>query len=88
MTLPGGSSRDQVGAILLVAGYPAAVWALARAVPMFRQHRRRRFLVAQAGTAAVAAGWALREKPVPSAINASAVVVFAIAWWVTGRSRT
>ena len=86
-TSSGGSIREQVGTILLLAGYPAAIWALARAVPMFRQRRGRRFLVTEAGTASVALGWALKNKAVPSALNASAVVVLALAWWITGRRR-
>ena len=86
-TSSGGSIREQVGTILLLAGYPAAIWALARAVPMFRRRRGRRFLVAEAGAASVAVGWALKRKAVPSALNASAVVVLALVWWITGRRR-
>jgi hypothetical protein len=76
-----------MGTVLLAVGYPAAVWALARAVPMFRQRRGRRFLVAETGTASVALGWALRGKAVPSFLNASAAVVLALLWWFTGRRR-
>ncbi len=79
------SVRDQVGTGLLAIGYPGAVWALARAVPMFRQRRRRRFLVLQAATAGVATGWVLHDRAVPAALNASAVVVFAAVWWIGGR---
>ena len=87
MTSTGGSTRDQVGTVLLAVGYPAAVWALARAVPMFRRRRVRRFLVTEAGTATVALGWALKRKAVPSFLNASAVVFLALVWWFTGRRR-
>jgi len=80
--------RQQVGNALLVVGYAVAVWALARAVPMYRQRRQRRFLAAEAGTAAVAVGWALRGKSLPSALNAGMVVVFAAGWWIGGRRKT
>ncbi|MDQ6797021.1 MAG: hypothetical protein M3011_03170 [Actinomycetota bacterium] len=80
--------RHQAGNALLVAGYAVAAWALARAVPMYRERRRRRFLAAQAGTAAVAAGWALRGEPVRSALNAAMVAVLAAAWWISGLRRT
>jgi len=79
--------RQQVGGALLVAGYALAVWALARAVPMYRQRRQRRFLAAEAGTAAVAVGWALRGKTLPSVANAAMVAVFAAGWWIGGRRR-
>jgi len=77
--------RQQVGGALLVAGYAVAIWALARAVPMYRQRRQRRFLAAEAGTAAVAVGWALRGQAFRSAANAGLVAVFAAGWWIGGR---
>ncbi len=80
--------RQQVGGVLLVAGYAVAVWALARAVPMYRQRRQRRFLAAEAGTAAVAVGWALRGQAFRSAANAGLVAVFAAGWWIGGRRKT
>lgn len=79
--------RQHAANALLVTGYAVAIWALARAVPMFRQHRGRRFLAAEAGTAAVAVGWALRGKTFRAASNAALVVLFAAGWWITGRSR-
>jgi len=80
--------RQQAGNAALVVGYGVAVWALARAVPMFRQRRAGRFLAAEAGTAAVAVGWALRRDVVPAALNGGFVVAFAAAWWIGGRRRT
>jgi len=80
--------RQQAGNALLVVGYAVAVWALARAVPMYRQRRGRRFLAAEAGTAGVAAGWALRGEPVRSGLNAAMVVVLAAAWWIGARRRS
>lgn len=82
------SPRDQAGLVLLVVGYPGACWALARAVPMFRQRRARRFLATQAAIAAVALGWTLRGKAVPAVLNASMVVVLAAAWRIAGRRRS
>ncbi len=79
--------RQQVGGALLVGGYAVACWALARALPMYRQRRTRRFLAAEAGTAAVAVGWALRGQSLRSAANAGLVAVFAAGWWVGGRRR-
>jgi hypothetical protein len=72
------------GLVLLVVGYPVAVVVLARLVPVLRQRRLGWFLALEAGTAAVAAGWALRAKPAPAAINAAFVAAFAAVWWWTG----
>ncbi len=79
------AGREQAGNALLVGGYAVAVWALARAVPMYRQRRRRRFFAAEAGTAAVAVGWALRGNSFRSAANAGLVAVFAAGWWIGSR---
>ncbi len=81
------AGRQQAGNALLLAGYAVAIWALARAVPMYRQRRQRRFLAAEAGTAAVAVGWALRGQAFRSAANAGLVAVFAAGWWIGGRKR-
>jgi len=79
--------RHQAGNVALAVGYAVAVWALAGAVPMFRQRRGARFLAAEAGTAAVAAGWALRRQGVPAVLNGGFVAVLAATWWVAGRRR-
>lgn len=77
--------RQQAGNVALAVGYAVAVWALARTVPMFAQRRTGRFLAAEAGTAAVATGWALRRQAVPAVLNGGFVAVFAAAWWIAGR---
>jgi hypothetical protein len=77
--------RQQAGNVALVVGYAVAIWALSRAVPMFGQRRTGRFLAAEAGTAAVATGWALRRQAVPAALNGGFVAAFAAAWWIAGR---
>ncbi len=79
--------RQQAGNVLLVTGYVVACWALARAVPMFRQRRGRRFVAAEAGTAAVAVGWALKRNALPAIVNTGTVAVFAAIWWIGGRRR-
>ena len=82
-----GPVRQQAGNALLVAGYAVAVWALAKAVPMYRRRQTKRFLAAEAGTAAVAVGWALRGRTWRAAPNAAMVLVFAAVWWIGGRRR-
>jgi hypothetical protein len=76
--------RRRASDALLALGYTLASGAGAKLVPMYRQRRRSRFLVLEAGTACVATGLAVRRRPLPAAVNAAALAGFAVAWVATG----
>jgi hypothetical protein len=78
---------DVLGVVLLAAGYPAAVVVLTRLVPVLRERRTRWFLILEAATAAITAGWLLLGRGEATLINGAALVGFAIAWTWTGRRR-
>jgi hypothetical protein len=76
--------RRRMSDALLALGYTLAWGAGAKLVPMYRQRRRSRFLVLEAGTACVVAGLVVRRRPLPAAVNAAALVGFAVAGVATG----
>jgi hypothetical protein len=80
-------ARRKASNALLLAGYPAAVVAGAKLVPVLRQRRTRRFLVLEAGTLSVVTGLVLRRRLLPAALNAGAAVALAGAWVATSRRR-
>jgi len=80
-------TADAVSNALLVAGYGLAVGAAVKFVPMWRQKRVGRFLVFEAGTAAVAAGLFLRGRNKEAGLNAAAFAGLALAWVLTSRRR-
>ena len=82
---PLSPGRRRASDALLLIGYPLAVGAAAKLVPMYRQRRFRRFLTLEAGTASVVAGLALRRRRVPALVNAGALAAFAGAWMLGGR---
>jgi len=71
--------------VLLVIGYPLALGVLARLRPVLAQRRVSWFVALQAATASITAGWSLHGRPLPAALNAAALVGFAIAWLITGQ---
>jgi hypothetical protein len=77
--------RRRASNVLLAVGYPTAVLAGAKLVPMFTERQTGRFLVFQAGTAAVVAGLALRRRRIPVLLNAGALAATSTAWWALGR---
>ncbi len=81
-------ARRRASNALLLVGYPLATGAAAKAVPMFAERREQRFLVFQAGTAAVVAGLALRRRLVPAGLNAAAMVASTVLWWAVGRHKS
>jgi hypothetical protein len=70
---------------LLVIGYPLAVGVLARLRPVLVERRVWWFATLEAATASIAAGWLLRGRPLPAAVNVAALAGFALAWVITGR---
>jgi hypothetical protein len=80
------SSAHVTGAVLLMVGYPLALGVLGRLRPVLAERRVWWFVVLEAATAGITAGWLLRRRPLPAVVNGAAVVGFAIAWWITGRS--
>ncbi len=68
--------------ILFGIGYPLAIVAIVRWVPVVREQRWRWFWAHQAGVAAIVVGHALRERPQSVVINGSWFVVAAI--WFLG----
>lgn len=79
--------KRPVSLILLLTGYPVAAAVLVRARAVLRERRTRWFVALEAATSAVAAGLALRGRRVPAALNAGAVVGFAVVWWWAGRAQ-
>jgi hypothetical protein len=71
--------------VLLMIGYPLALAVLARLRAVLAERRVWWFAVLQAATASITAGWLLHRRPLPAAVNGTALVGFAIAWLITGR---
>lgn len=71
--------------VLLVIGYVLALGVLARLRPVLAERRVWWFVALEAATASITAGWLLQGRPLPAALNAAALVCFAIAWMITGR---
>ena len=80
-------TKSTASNLLLVSGYGLAVGAALRFVPMWRQKRLSRFLVFEAGTAAVVAGLTLRGRDKEAGVNAAVLVGLAVAWALTQRRR-
>ena len=71
--------------MLLFLGYPLAVGVLTRLRPVLVERRLWWFAALEAATAGITAGWLLQGRSLPAALNAAALVGFAIAWLITGR---
>ncbi len=80
--------RRRASNALLLVGYPVATGAAVKLVPMFAERRRQRFLLFQAGTAAVVAGLVLRRRPISAGLNAAAMAGSTALWWAVGRHKT
>ncbi|CAN5465978.1 hypothetical protein BH23ACT9_BH23ACT9_34040 [soil metagenome] len=68
--------------LLLVSGYALAVPTTASLLRIAWRRNVPLFLVLEAGTAAIVAGWALKGEPMPAWTNAGFGVGF-LATWVT-----
>lgn len=79
------SATRRAGNVLLAVGYPAAGWASAKLVPMYRDEDTTRFLVLEAGTACVTLGHLLARRPFAAFLNAGAMAAFAGVWLVYRR---
>jgi hypothetical protein len=77
-----------VTAVLLVAGYAVAVAVLLRARAVLRERRWRWFIALEVATATVAAGYATAGAPLGVVLNVANIVVFAVAWLLTGPRRS
>ena len=71
--------------VLLVVGYPLALGVLVRLRPVLAERRVWWLASLEAATASIAVGWFLLGRPLPAALNGAALVVFALAWLITGR---
>lgn len=72
---------------LLVGGYAAAIPTTAMVLRIAWRRNVPLFLLLEAGTAAIVAGWALRGEPMPAWTNAGFGVGFAATWVAVGRVR-
>ena len=70
--------------VLLVIGYPVALVALTRLRSVLSERRVWWFVTLEAATASITAGWLLDRRPLPAAVNGTALVGFALAWLITG----
>jgi hypothetical protein len=61
------------------------VGVLARLRSVLTERRVGWFMVLEAATASITAGWLLDGRPIPAAVNGAACLGFAIAWLITGR---
>jgi hypothetical protein len=75
-----------MASVLLVIGYPLALCVLLRLRAVLGERRVWWFVALEAATASITAGWLLRGRHLPAAINLAALAGFAVAWVVTGRS--
>ncbi|MBW3649670.1 MAG: hypothetical protein KY458_03790 [Actinobacteria bacterium] len=77
--------------LLFLVGYPVAVAGIVRLRRTFRERHAGWFLVEEAGTAAIVAGWLLAEKGArgrrAAAVNAAWGLGLAAAWVIAGRRR-
>ena len=73
-----------IASMLLVIGYPVAVGVLARLGPVLAERRVWWFVALEAGTASITFGWLLHRRLLPAAVNATALVGFAVAWLIAG----
>lgn len=80
-------TSERISTALLVVGYPLAVGAALRLVPVWRGRRLRRFLVFEVGTASVTTGLLLRGRNREAALNATVLAGFALAWVISSRRR-
>lgn len=76
---------DVTASVLLVIGYVVALAVLARLRPVLAERRVRWFLVLEAATASISAGWLLHGRPFAAALNGAALAGFAITWIVTAQ---
>ena len=83
LTMPSCTTKVTTS-MLLIIGYPLALAVLARLRPVLAERRVWSFAVLQAATASITAGWLLHRRPLPAAVNGTALVGFAIAWLITG----
>jgi hypothetical protein len=74
-----------MASVLLVIGYPLALGVLVRWRPVLAERRVWWFVALEAATASITAGWLLRGRPVPAALNGAALVGFAVVWLITQR---
>lgn len=72
---------------LLVAGYGAAIPTTLGVLRIAWRRNVPLFLVLEAGTAAIVAGWAMRGEPMPAWTNAGFGVGFLATWVAVGRVR-
>jgi hypothetical protein len=74
---------NMTASVLLVIGYPLALGVLTRLRPVLAERHVWWFVVLEAATASITAGWLLHGRPLPAAVNGAALAGFAIAWLVT-----
>lgn len=70
--------------MLLVVGYALALGVLTRLRPVLAERRVRWFVALEVATATITAGWWLHGRHLPAALNAVALVGFAVCWLITG----
>jgi hypothetical protein len=81
----GGDRRRVASNVLLLVGYPLSTVAGAKLLPVLRERRLGRFLVTEAGVAAVTVGLVLRRRWLPAAVNGLAFTGLGVAWFASGR---
>ncbi|MDQ6944930.1 MAG: hypothetical protein M3256_01375 [Actinomycetota bacterium] len=80
-----GCMRNVTASVLLMIGYLLALGVLARLRSVLAERRVWWFVVLEAATASITAGWLLHGRHLPAAVNGAALVGFAIAWLITGQ---
>ena len=73
--------------VLLAAGYTAAIPTTLGVLRIAWRRNLPLFLLLEAGTAAIVAGWALKGEPQPAWTNAGFGVGFLATWVAVGRVR-
>jgi hypothetical protein len=74
--------------LLFICGYSMALPLTCVVRRIVRRRWLRSFLALEAGTGLIVAGWVRSRQPVPTAINAAALVGFASWYALTGRPAT
>ena len=85
--LSGAGEGSAISVAIRLVGYPGAVAAIVRWVPIVRERWRGWFVAHQAGMAAIVVGWALTDRGAGVAINGLWFVIAAGWWFAAGRRR-
>lgn len=84
--LTGAGQGSAISVAIRLVGYPVAVAAIVRWVPIVRERWTGWFVIHQLGMLAIVVGWSLTDRTAGVVINGLWFVVAAV-WWFAAGSR-